>query len=88
MMNDRKDKLVSLRLSKEEYQKLEKDSQNRNMKTSEYLRSLISDTAPQQNLHQQEIAAALCNIYILMEEKGLDDSPLTKEVHHLCQILS
>lgn len=86
-MSHKKEKLVSLRLSEEEYDRLEKDSQSRNMKTSTYLRSLILNTTPQENLHQQEIVSLLCRTYVLLEEKGLDREDLTKEVHQLCQTL-
>ena len=40
-----KDKTISLRLTNEEYSKLESNSNNLNMNTSQYLRYMINDAS-------------------------------------------
>ena len=79
---------ITLRLSNEEYHKLEHDACHSQMTTSQYIRALISNITPKQNNHQQEIATQICKLYIILTEKGIDpNDPLMKEMNRLCQIL-
>ena len=83
-----KNKAISLRLSNEEYTKLESNSNNLNMSISKYIRSIINDTLPSEINYRQYIAPMVCKIQIRLSELGLEDEEIAKEVKYICQILS
>lgn len=82
-----KDKTISLRLSNEEYSILESNSNNLNMTTSQYLRSMINNALPAETDYRQYIAPIMCKIQIRLSELGLKDEEISKEVNNLCRML-
>ena len=82
-----KDKTISLRLSNEEYSILESNSNNLNMNTSQYLRSMINNALPAETDYRQYIAPIMCNIQIRLAELGLEDDEIVKEIRKLCLML-
>lgn len=82
-----KNKTISLRLSKEEYTILESNSNNLNMTVSNYIRSIISNTTPNNVDYRQTIVPVICKIQIRLTELGLEDEAITKEVNQLCRML-
>lgn len=82
-----KDKTISLRLSNEEYSILESNSNNLNMNTSQYLRSMINNALPAEINYRQYIAPIMCRIQIRLNELGLEDEEISKEVNNLCRML-
>lgn len=83
-----RNKTVSLRLNEEEYNALDISSNNLHMTISQYLRSMINNTTPAMENHNQEIATMICKLYIRLNELGLENEEITDEVHRLCQMLS
>ena len=81
-----KDKTISIRVTEEEYQRLNMISSQNKMNVSHYIRSLIQDSKPIIS-HNQEAAKAIAKIYVKLEELGIEDEELTEEVHMLCQNL-
>ena len=55
---------------------------------SEYIRSLIDDNEPGINNHAPEIAASLARLYIRLQELGIGEEVVAKEVDALCRTLS
>lgn len=82
-----KDKTISLRLTNEEYSILESNSNNLNMNTSQYLRSMINNALPVEINYRQYIAPIMCRIQIRLSELGLEDEEISKEVNNLCRML-
>lgn len=82
-----KDKTISLRLSEEEYNILEYNSNNLNMSISRYIRSMIRNTLPTQINYRQYIAPVMCRIQIRLTELGLEDDEIIKEINALCLML-
>lgn len=79
---------ITLRLSDEEYCKLDNDAKRVQTTTSQYIRALISNHTPKQNSHKQEIATLICELYIMLTGKGVNPcDPLMEELNRLCQIL-
>lgn len=85
---NKKNNTISLRLTEEEYNIVNKNSHNLGMTTSQYFRAMIHDTLPTGVDYRQDIAPLICGIYIRLEELGLEDEEITKGVHKLCQMLS
>ena len=83
-----KTKTISIRLNNEEYIRLSNTSNTHNMTNSEYIRSLIDDNKPEINNHVPEIAASLARLYIRVEELGIGEEVVAKEVDALCRTLS
>ena len=83
-----KTKTISIRLNSEEYIRLSNISNNHNMTNSEYIRSLIDDNKPGINNHASEIAASLARLYIRLQELGIGEEVVAKEVDALCRTLS
>ena len=83
-----KTKTISIRLNNEEYIRLSDISNNHNMTNSEYIRFLIDDNKPGINNHAPEIAASLSRLYIRLEELGIGEEAVAKEVDSLCRTLS
>lgn len=82
-----KDKTISLRLSNEEYSILESNSNNLNMTTSQYIRSMINKSLPAEINYRQYIAPVMCKIQIRLGELGLEDDEIVKEINKLCLML-
>lgn len=79
---------ITFRLSESEKKKLEADAAATKMKTSEFLRSLISGTTFTADNGRQELAKQFCHLYVVISNEGLDDNEaLMEEVDKLCQIL-
>lgn len=83
-----KTKTISIRLNNEEYIRLSNTSNTHNMTNSEYIRSLIDDNKPGINNHASEIAASLARLYIRLQELGIGEEVVAKEVDALCRTLS
>ena len=83
-----KTKTISIRLNNEEYIRLSNISNTHNMTNSEYIRSLIDDNNPGINNHAPEIAASLARLYIRLQELGIGEEVVAKEVDALCRTLS
>ena len=83
-----KTKTISIRLNNEEYIRLSNTSNTHNMTNSEYIRSLIDDNKPGINNHASEIAASLARLYIRLQELGIGEAAVAKEVDSLCRTLS
>lgn len=83
-----KTKTISIRLNNEEYIRLSNISNTHNMTNSEYIRSLIDDNKPGINNHAAEIAASLARLYIRLQELGIGEEVVAKEVDALCRTLS
>lgn len=83
-----KTKTISIRLNNEEYIRLSNISNTHNMTNSEYIRFLIDDNKPGINNHAPEIAASLSRLYIRLEELGIGEEAVAKEVDSLCRTLS
>ena len=80
-------KTISCKLNPEEYSMLVSKAADLHMSASQYIRSLIAgDSQTKENLNP-EIASAICRIYLLLEEKGLEREPVSQEVRKLCQLL-
>ena len=83
-----KTKTISIRLNNEEYIRLSNISNTHNMTNSEYIRFLIDDNKPGINNHAPEIAALLSRLYIRLQELGIGEEAVSKEVDALCRTLS
>lgn len=85
---NKKSNTISLRLSDEEYNIINTNCNHLNMNPSQYIRSLINGTNPVSVDYRQIIAPMICEMYIRLQELGLEDDEITKKVHDLCQMLS
>lgn len=85
---NKKSNTISLRLSNEEYNIINTNCNNLNMNPSQYLRSLIHEANPVSKDYRQVIVPTICEMYIRLQELGLEDDEITKKVHNLCQMLS
>ena len=85
---NKKSNTISLRLSDEEYNIINTNCNNLNMNPSQYIRSLINGTNPVSVDYRQAIAPMICEMYVRLQELGLEDDEITKKVHSLCQTLS
>ena len=83
-----KTKTISIRLNSEEYIRLSNISNTHNMTNSEFIRSLIDDNEPRINNHAPEIVASLARLYIRLQELGIGEETVAKEVDTLCRTLS
>ena len=79
---------LSIRLTNNELDTININSRRLQMTNSEYLRSLIHNAVPAAVDYRQDIAPVICKIYVRLQELGLDEEDITKEVHALCQMLS
>lgn len=82
-----KDKTISLRLTNEEYSIVESNSNNLNMTTSQYIRSMINNALPVETDYRQHIAPIMCRVQIRLAELGLEDDEIVKEIRKLCLML-
>ena len=80
---------VTVRLSDQEQEKLEKAVSSLKMDKSQYIRTLINGTMPKTIDKGQEMTTLLCKLYVKLMEQGLDnDDPIMEEMYTLCQTLS
>lgn len=84
----KKNNTISLRLNEEEYNILSINSNHLNLSYSQYIRMLINNSLPAPVDYRQSIAPVIGKIYIRLQELGLEEDAITKEVHALCQMLS
>ena len=84
----KKNNTLSIRLTNNELDTININSRRLQMTNSEYLRSLIHNAVPAAVDYRQDIAPVICKIYVRLQELGLDEEDITKEVHALCQMLS
>ena len=82
-----KGKTISLRLTNEEYSIVESNSNNLNMTTSQYIRSMINNALPSETNYRQCIAPIMCRVQIRLAELGLEDDEIVKEIRKLCLML-
>ena len=83
-----KGKMISIRLSGLELEKLERDSAIAGMDHSKYLRELILKNTPKEDHGKQKMACQICRLYKVISEERLEhNESLMKEVEALCQIL-
>ena len=82
-----KDKTISLRLTNEEYSIVESNSNNLNMTTSQYIRSMINNALPSETNYRQCSAPIMCRVQIRLAELGLEDDEIVKEIRKLCLML-
>lgn len=79
---------ITFRLSASEKKKLETDAAAANMKTSEFVRSLIAGANLTADNGRQELAKQFCHLYVVISNEGLDNNEaLMEEVDKLCQKL-
>lgn len=64
------------------------NSNKLHISNSEYVRSLICNAVPVGENHSQEIVSILCKLNIRLNELGLEDEEISREVYELCQMLS
>ena len=83
-----KTKTTSIRLNIEEYNRISNISNKNHLSNSEYIRSLINSINPVENHHSAEIASALSRLYVKLQELGIGDEAIAKEVDALCRMLS
>ena len=83
----KKNNTLSIRLTNNELDTININSRRLQMTNSEYLRSLIHNAVPAAVDYRQDIAPVICKIYVRLQELGLDEEEITKEVHDLCQML-
>ena len=84
----KKNNTLSIRLTNNELDTININSRRLQMTNSEYLRSLIHNAVPAAVDYRQDIVPVICKIYVRLQELGLDEEDITKEVHALCQMLS
>ena len=84
----KKNHTLSIRLTNNELDTVNINSRRLQMTNSEYLRSLIHNAVLAAVDYRQDIVPVICKIYVRLQELGLDEEDITKEVHALCQMLS
>ena len=83
-----KNKMISIRLSSEEYTKLNTDANNAKMSESQYIRKLITGNVPKADNGRQELVRQMCKLYTVINEEKLDNNAaLMREVEVLCRKL-
>lgn len=83
-----KTKTISIRLNIEEYNRISNISNKNHISNSEYIRSIINGMNPTENHHSAEIASVLSRLYVKLQEFGIGDEAIAKEVEALCRMLS
>lgn len=87
-----KNEKVSIRISKEEKNLLEKEGESKGLSASEYIRKCIFESHPCE-INKQQVGRALCQIQTVINETqifGADDEKiarLNKEVDLIWQLL-
>lgn len=80
-------KTVTLRLNNDEYTYLLNNCQYSNMTISQYIRSLIMENVITDNRNNAEIMRLICNIHILLQDMGVENNEIEKEIRNICQML-
>lgn len=78
---------ITLRLNNSEYTVVSNNSKNCNMNISQYMRSLINGGVTSKKNNNSEIMRLICRLHICLQEKGIEDEEIEKEIYKLCQIL-
>lgn len=82
-----KGNMVTLRLSDEEYEKLQESANLANTTLSQYIRECINGTTIDNGVELQKAATMLCQIYIELVRRKIDPNDDILEVlNQLCQI--
>jgi len=84
-MNNKK-KTISIRIDDKQYSILETNSHKLNMTVSDYIRHQIDQAPEAIPDHRQQISSIMCRLYILLQEHGLEEEAIAKEVQQLCQM--
>ena len=79
---------ITIRLNNNELGIVNINSRDLNLSKSEYIRSLITERKSVEVDYRKDIVPVLGNIYVKLQELGLEEENITKEVHKLCQMLS
>lgn len=83
-----KNHTITVKLSDSEYKKLKHNVDNENMTISQYIRERINNIEPRNSKELQSIATKLCEIYIELSKKNLNENDdIMVGIHRLCQIL-
>ena len=83
-----KNNSITIRLTNNELGIVNINSRDLNLSKSEYIRSLITARKSVEVDYRKDIVPVLGNIYVKLQELGLEEENITKEVHKLCQMLS
>lgn len=83
-----KNNSITIRLANNELGIVNINSKDLNLSKSEYIRSLITERKSVEVDYRKDIVPVLGNIYVKLQELGLEEEDITKEVHKLCQMLS
>lgn len=83
-----KNNSITIRLTNNELGIVNINSRDLNLSKSEYIRSLITERKSVEVDYRKDIVPVLGNIYVKLQELGLEEENITKEVHKLCQMLS
>lgn len=78
---------ITLRLDNDEYTHLLNNCKYSNMTISQYIRSLIMENVIADNRNNAEIMKLICNIHILIQDMGVENTEIEKEIRNLCQML-
>lgn len=78
---------ITLRLDNDEYTYLLNNCKYSNMTISQYIRSLIMENVITDNRNNAEIMRLICNIHILLQDMGVENNEIKKEIRNLCQML-
>lgn len=82
---DKKQKVISIRVTPQEYDMLNSICKEQHITVSDYFRSQLCSQG-QYNVPRQDISSILCHLYVRLEELGLSADSIAEEVHQLCQI--
>ena len=84
-----KNRTITVRLTEEEYEKLNAVIQSAELRISEYIRRLLNKETSQRQTCNQHSIEKVCQLYVTLSELGLDmNERLMKEMNELCQTLS
>ncbi len=78
---------ITIRLNNREYTIVSNNSKNSNMGISQYIRSLINGNVLSEKNNNPEIMRLICKLHICLQEKGIEDEEIEKEIDKLCQML-
>ena len=88
MKSKPKETVISLRLSREEKNKLDQNAGNMKMTNSQYLRAFINGNNISYVDKSQDLLAKVCELYEIIKMEGLQEHELLMNgVDELCQIL-
>lgn len=83
-----KNHTITVKLSDSEYKKLKHNIDKENTTVSQYIRGCINNIEPRNSKDLQSIATKLCEIYIELSKKNLNENDdIMEGIYRLCQIL-